>query len=335
MEEAKLAQSLWQTVEDLTGQAPALGEKLQKCAGIIREKKLIPDPLLEEAVAALTDFREKLMAGEDLCRKLTLGKMPEAFDLALEESRKLKEKYALSVYREAFDRILSMTSTDEDALEKLQGIQQSIRAIDLDGSTEEDCGKLYSAYLDFDRLVTEQDDSARKAFMLSLIQADPSFFDAAYYAIRYLQIYCQKLLEAMRKADYAGCHELDSPPYQLSEDQIRKVLMNASFQKEVMEKSEISLRLGDDNYSIIALFMAWLYHQDPWKNSFSAKEIQSVGTGFGIRRISALPLEQLDALMQEMCELNVFRKSSREGTALAATASVRGWERRMPWRKAF
>ena len=56
--------------------------------------------------------------------------------------------------------------------------------------------------------------------------------------------------------------------------------------------------------------MAYLYHHHPEKNEYSAGDIMYVGAEFEVRKITDLKRRQVDALMQEMCELNVFRKPS-------------------------
>ena len=125
-------------------------------------------------------------------------------------------------------------------------------------------------------------------------------------------MYCAKLLEAMRNKDYAGYDEVNSPIYEVSEGHIKKVLADPSFNQQIREKYEITLKLDeDDYYYIIALLMAYRYHTKGYTNGCSAAEIRQTGAELGIGRIASLEESKLNALMEEMRELNVLRNTDR------------------------
>lgn len=144
-----------------------------------------------------------------------------------------------------------------------------------------------------------------KESLISLIFASANYFPGL------IQLYCAKLLEAMRKGDYAGYSESDTPPYEVRESHIKKVLADKGFMEQIQEKFDITLRLDDDNYyHIIALLISNLYHEKGDTDGYTPKEVQEEGEIYEISKIEELSLDKLTALMEELCELNVLRKTS-------------------------
>ena len=142
--------------------------------------------------------------------------------------------------------------------------------------------------------------------LVTLILATTNYFPGL------IQLYCAKLLEAMRSKDYAGYNEVDTPIYEVSEGHIKKVLADPSFTQQIREKFEITLRLGGDNYYyLIALLMAYLYHNNGYNSGYSAADIKKTGTEYGISKIAALDESTLSAFMEELCELNVLRYTDK------------------------
>lgn len=122
-----------------------------------------------------------------------------------------------------------------------------------------------------------------------------------------LQLYCAKLIEAMRR-DYAGYSESETPPYIVKKDHIKKVLAEQSLQQDIREKFFITLKVGeDDYYYIIALLVAYHYHENKSQNGSSVVELLDIANTFSIGKIAALNSGKLEALMEEMCELNVLQ----------------------------
>ena len=121
-----------------------------------------------------------------------------------------------------------------------------------------------------------------------------------------IQLYCAKLIEAM-KQDYAGYPEATTPPYYVREEHIKRVLADKTLTSQIKEKFDITLKVDeDDYYYIIALLCAYLYHVSG-KNSFSAADILAQASEYMIAKIDSLGVNRVDALMKEMCELNVLQ----------------------------
>ncbi len=150
-----------------------------------------------------------------------------------------------------------------------------------------------------------------KQALVSLILANTNYFPGL------IQLYCAKLVESMRKNDYGGYVEANTPAYEINETLIKKVLADADFMNQIREKFEITLKLdGDNMYYIIALLLAYLYHQNTNSASesegFSAKDIIEAGKGLFIKKISDLNEDTVNGLLQELLELNILRQTVNE-----------------------
>ena len=134
-----------------------------------------------------------------------------------------------------------------------------------------------------------------------------TIFGTTNYFPGLLQLYCAKLIEAMHR-DYAGYSESETPPYIVKKDHIKKVLAEQSLQQDIREKFFITLKVGeDDYYYIIALLVAYHYHENKSQNGSSVVELLNMANTFSIGKIVALNSGKLEALMEEMCELNVLQ----------------------------
>lgn len=143
-----------------------------------------------------------------------------------------------------------------------------------------------------------------KESLITLILATTNYFPGL------IQMYCAKLIEAMRNKDYANYDEVDTPIYEVSEEHIKKVLADPEFTQQIREKYIITLELGEDNYYyLIALLMAFLYHNNGYNEGYSATDIKNVGIELGIPKIANLENIKLEAFMEELKELNVLRNT--------------------------
>ena len=143
-----------------------------------------------------------------------------------------------------------------------------------------------------------------KEYLITLILATTNYFPGL------IQLYCAKLLEAMRSKDYAGYDEANTPVYEISEGHIKKVLADPAFMQQIREKYEITLKLDEDNYYyLIALLMAYLYHSNGYSAGYSAADVKVTGADLGISRIASLDESKLAAFMEELKELNVLRST--------------------------
>lgn len=143
-----------------------------------------------------------------------------------------------------------------------------------------------------------------KESLITLIMATTNYFPGL------IQLYCAKLIEAMRNKDYAGYDQVDSPIYDVNEEHIKKVLSDPDFMQQIREKYIITLKLDEDNYyHLIALILAWLYHNEESKSGYSAEDIKRIGSEYGIRKLADLDISKLENFCEELKELNVLRKT--------------------------
>lgn len=140
--------------------------------------------------------------------------------------------------------------------------------------------------------------------LITLILASTNYFPGL------IQMYCAKLLSAMRNKDYAGYDEADTPIYEVSEEHIKKVLADPEFMEQIKEKFIITLKLDEDNYYyLIALLMAYMYHNNGYNDGYSSNDVKETGKTLGIAKIASLDDDKLSAFMEELKELNVLRST--------------------------
>ena len=143
-----------------------------------------------------------------------------------------------------------------------------------------------------------------KQSLVTLILASTNYFPGL------IQMYCGKLLEAMRNRDYAGYNEADTPIYDISEAHIKKVLADPEFMKQIREKFFITLEIdGDNYYFILALLVAYLYHKNGYREGYTAADVLETARELLIGKISGLDVDEVAALMEELRELNVLRSA--------------------------
>ena len=136
-----------------------------------------------------------------------------------------------------------------------------------------------------------------------------TIFGTTNYFPGLIQLYCTKMIEAIRR-DYTGYSESDTPPYYVKKEHIKKVLAEQSLQEDIYDKFAITLKVdGDDYYYIIALLVAYHYHENRSSSGCDAQELMQLADAFSIRKITALDKEKLTALMEEMSELNVLQST--------------------------
>ncbi|MBQ7454616.1 MAG: hypothetical protein IJS69_06175, partial [Selenomonadaceae bacterium] len=139
-----------------------------------------------------------------------------------------------------------------------------------------------------------------------------TILETANYFPSLIQLYCEKLLTALFETSYAG-YNADTPIYEISEDHIKKVLADKEFVKDIKTKIEITLGLGKDNYyHTIANLLAYLYYKQNNLVGYSPQDIlKAANDDFGLvdRKILPDSEEKIRALMDELCELNILRKS--------------------------
>ena len=146
----------------------------------------------------------------------------------------------------------------------------------------------------------------REDALIPTILANTNYFPGL------IQLYCAKMIDALSKQDYAGYNQAETPSYLVERDHIKKVLADPTFMDQIREKFEITLRLGNDRYYyIIALLMAYLYYMRSSHNGYTPEDILAQINDFSIMDFQGFNAEQIEALMEELCELNVFRKKNQ------------------------
>lgn len=140
-----------------------------------------------------------------------------------------------------------------------------------------------------------------------------------------IQMYCQKLIESLRAADYAGYDMRQTPPYTITDEHIRRVMADREFSDQIRDKFEATLKLDQDQsevgfYFPIALLVGWLYYAELGKlrEGFSAKDILHQAKELPVPRIMQLDEEQVETLMQELQDLNILRGVSQNTYQLAS-----------------
>jgi hypothetical protein len=142
--------------------------------------------------------------------------------------------------------------------------------------------------------------------IISLILAKTNYFPGL------IQLYCQKLLEAMQNSDYAGYEEISTPLYGVSRSHFQKVLSDPEFIRQINDKLEMTLFVeesGRSFYHAIALLVAFLCITNPAKG-YSVEDICRLAKEYDMSRISSLKKEQVEELMNEMWSLNIFTSES-------------------------
>lgn len=142
-------------------------------------------------------------------------------------------------------------------------------------------------------------------YLISLILASTNYFPGLIHQ------YCASLIKSMQEKDYADYTVDKTPPYELTETQIKKILSDENFNKDIKRKFDITLKLDTDNYyDIIATLVAYCSYNIDSSNGFTVSEIMEVAEDFEIKKIVSQGVDKLAALMDELCELNILRRNN-------------------------
>lgn len=135
--------------------------------------------------------------------------------------------------------------------------------------------------------------------------------ETALYFPGIIQLFCEKLLLTLFEPNNTAYGE-NAPPYEITESHIKKVLADEDFLRDIKDKIEITLRLGDDKYYyVIAQILAYLYHENLKVDGYSPADILTCAKSYDLIKPRYLPKDafKVDALMNELCELNILRKT--------------------------
>ena len=126
-----------------------------------------------------------------------------------------------------------------------------------------------------------------------------------------IHYYAYHLIDNMANAQQMGREE---PPYYLDETQIRNLLQDPKFNKQIIDKLFITLGVDareGSHYKILAYALAHCCLEDMEGASFgfTAAELMHVCEQFNIASIVNLGERTVHALLEEMTEMNVLRPS--------------------------
>lgn len=126
-----------------------------------------------------------------------------------------------------------------------------------------------------------------------------------------IHYYAYHLIDNMANAQQMGREE---PPYYLDEAQIRNLLQDPKFNKQIIDKLFITLGVDakeGSHYKILAYALAHCCLEDVEGASFgfTAAELMHVCEQFNIASIVNLGEHTVQALLEEMTEMNVLRAS--------------------------
>ncbi len=155
--------------------------------------------------------------------------------------------------------------------------------------------------------------------LISQILATTNYFPGL------IQLYCKKMVESMRAPDYAGYNQTTTPAYIITDAHIKKVLSDSNFIHEIHDKFESTLLLDKDQgnyYYLLALLMGWMDTKNPSAAGYHADELLKEAEGWGLRPLTRLRTEQIEALLYELKDLNILRETAG-GTFLFATKNFR------------
>lgn len=141
---------------------------------------------------------------------------------------------------------------------------------------------------------------------VSLILSTANYFPGL------IQLYGQKLLEAMKRPDYAGYNESNTPPYEVTESHIKSVLDDESFTDEIRNKLEMTLYIDRDEGGfnhVISLLIAHILNNTHSERGCTTHDIRAAAEENEIKRVTELNDIQLKELADVLCGLNVLREN--------------------------
>lgn len=136
-----------------------------------------------------------------------------------------------------------------------------------------------------------------------------------------IQLYAKKLIESIRSADYAGYDIKKTPPYVVSDEHLRRVMSDKEFVDQIYDKFEITLTLDQDEgscYYPLALVIGLMYSVSPSKSGYTARDVLACARDFSVYPLVELDEEKIDALFQELQDLNILRSVSNNSYLLAS-----------------
>ena len=228
------------------------------------------------------------------CREIDFKPILELIDIQQQRHDGSRFKFVMAGLRDVVRFYRNESLDNNNQISKLPTL--AVKPFDL-----EDASKLLKEPLRCLGLYFSDDENSDSLAMMIL--------ETTNYFPGLIQLYCARLIEALSRADYAGYNENDSPVYEIKEGHIQSVLGEESFNEEIKNKVNMTLRLGDDKfYYVIAHLMAWRYHKDNNIEGYSAQDIFNTADEYGLEELLPPSVEQIEAILKELCELNILRE---------------------------
>ena len=143
-----------------------------------------------------------------------------------------------------------------------------------------------------------------------------------------IQFYASRLVSSVGKGGRGDVER--EPPYELKDAQILTLLKDQGFQDNIREKFMITLGIDQEEkgyYRTLAYVLAYCCFQDPEQaaNGCSVQTLYQTCTELDLSSITALSLNQVQVLLDELIDLNVLRKkgSGEEATYIFNRISFR------------
>lgn len=124
--------------------------------------------------------------------------------------------------------------------------------------------------------------------------------------------YCIMLLASLKLEDYGGYNELTSPPYIITDKQVKKILSHESFKDQINQTFEKILKSDEfckNNYFIIALIIAQLSYNQKSQSGYTTEEIRQEAVRSCINKISDMSAEELLKSLDELSVLGILIKT--------------------------
>ncbi|MBQ7849010.1 MAG: orc1/cdc6 family replication initiation protein, partial [Clostridia bacterium] len=151
------------------------------------------------------------------------------------------------------------------------------------------------------------DESEQQQTLISMILSTTNYYPGLIHN------YCESLLNSIGEGQTILAPQ--KPPYSLDEKLILRLLQNSRFLEETKDKFLMTIGVDKDEhqyYSILAHLMAYCFmNMLDAKQGVSIDDLRAMAEEVGVTAVTALSNAQLEALMEELCQLNIFRREGK------------------------
>lgn len=118
--------------------------------------------------------------------------------------------------------------------------------------------------------------------------------------------FCYTLVDVLRRKDYAGYKEINSPPYIVSDKHIKTVISNEDFRRNM---NEMFMNLLSGDYYTVALVIAYLNYHSNSVYGYTAEEIRQAAEKNCIKKIEDMSDEELSEILEKMCHNGILSEA--------------------------